>query len=256
MARPTITGRFVWHELHTSDRAKAAKFYSQLVGWETKDVPMGPGEPYTLILRDGKDFGGITKSKAPAGVPPHWLPYVGVEDVDAFTKKATGLGAKVQNPPMDIPDAGRFAVLADPQGAVFALYKHAKPYGEEPEVPPPGAFCWDEVMAEDPQASAKFYQDLFGYSVQTMDMGPGGAYRILKRGDRQTAGVMKKPDMVPRGYWLSYIATKDVDASTRRAGELGAQVMVQPQDIPNVGRFSVLTDPTGAAIALFKGTPK
>ena len=108
-------------------------------------------------------------------------------------------------------------------------------------------------MTSDPEAAAKFYVDLFGYKVQSTDMGPMGTYRILKRGDRQTAGIMKMPAMVPRAHWLSYIATKDVDASTREAKDLGAQILVQPQDIPKVGRFSVLDDPTGAGIALFTG---
>src|SRR5579884_1097157 len=93
MPAPT-TGRFVWHELHSSDRPKAAKFYKQLFGWEMKDVPMGPGEPYTLCQRDGKDFAGITKSMAPPNVPSHWLPYIGVDNVDASAAKIKELGGK------------------------------------------------------------------------------------------------------------------------------------------------------------------
>ena len=81
------TGRFVWHELHTTDRPKAQKFYATLIGWETKEVPMGPGEPYTLCLLGGKDHAGITKSMAPAHVPPHWLPYLAVDSVDASAAK-------------------------------------------------------------------------------------------------------------------------------------------------------------------------
>ena len=108
-------------------------------------------------------------------------------------------------------------------------------------------------MTSDPEAAARFYVDLFGYKVESMDMGPMGTYRILKRGVKQTAGIMKMPAMVPRAHWLAYIATKDLDASTRTAKELGATVLVQPQDIPKVGRFSVLDDPTGAGIALFTG---
>jgi predicted enzyme related to lactoylglutathione lyase len=255
MPAPT-TGRFAWHELHTTDRARALKFYASLVGWETKEVPMGPGEPYGLCLLHGKDIAGILKSKAGPGVPPHWLPYIAVDDVDASAAKVTELRGKVLNAPMDIPDVGRFAVVADPQGAAFALYKHLKPYGEEPAIPPPGAFCWDELMTTDPEAAAKFYTTLFGYSVDAAEMGPPiGTYRVLKRGDRQTAGIMKMPAMVPHPNWLTYIAVKDVDASTRQAKELGAQVYAEPADIPKTGRFSVIADPTGAGVALFTGAP-
>jgi predicted enzyme related to lactoylglutathione lyase len=214
---------------------------------------MGPGEPYTLCILNGEQIAGITKSQAPANVPPHWLPYFAVEDVDAASAKAKSLGAKILSEPMDIPDVGRFAVVADPQGAAFALFKDAKPYPQEPERPPIGAFCWEELATTDPEAAAKFYTGLFGYTVEAQDMGPMGTYRILKRGDRMTAGIMQKPPQVPQSYWLEYIAVKDVDASARSAKELGANVLVVPTDIPKIGRFSVIADPTGGVVALFTG---
>jgi predicted enzyme related to lactoylglutathione lyase len=246
-------GRFVWHELHTQDRTKAQKFYSQLVGWETKEVPMGPGEPYTLCLLGGKDHAGITKSKAPAHVPPHWLPYIHVDDVDAAAAKVTSLGGQVLNPPMDIPNVARFAVVRDPTGGAFAIHHHNTPYPEEPKTPPVGSFCWEELLTSDPEAAAKFYAALFGYTVDSTDMGPIGTYRILKSGDKMRAGIMKMPPGVPHTHWLAYLAVKNVDESTRNARELGAKVMVEPQDIPNVGRFSAIDDPTGAGVALFTG---
>jgi predicted enzyme related to lactoylglutathione lyase len=255
MPEPTM-GRFAWHELHTTDRARALAFYSQLAGWEVKEVPMGPGELYGLCLMNGRDIAGVMKSKAAPHVPPHWLPYIAVEDVDATAAKVDELRGKILSQPMDIPDVGRFAVAKDPQGAAFALYKHAKPYEPEPAVPPPGAFCWDELSTSDPEAAEKFYKALFGYSVEASDMGPAGTYRILKRGDRQTGGIMKMPPAVPQPHWLAYLAVKDVDASTRRAKELGATIHAPPADIPKVGRFSVIADPTGASIALFTGAPQ
>jgi predicted enzyme related to lactoylglutathione lyase len=250
----STVGRFVWHELHTTDRPKAQKFYSTLVGWETKEVPMGPGEPYTLCMLDGKDHAGITKSMAPAHVPPHWLPYIAVDSVDASVAKLKELGGKVFMEAMDIPNVGRFAAVADPQGAAFALFTSAKAYPEEPARPPVSAFCWEELATSDPEAAAKFYAALFGYTVDSTDMGPMGTYRILKNGDRMRAGIMKLPPQGPQhSHWLEYIAVKDVDASTRNAREIGAKTLVEPTDIPKIGRFSIIADPTGAAIALFKG---
>jgi predicted enzyme related to lactoylglutathione lyase len=253
MTTPT-TGRFVWHELHTTDRPKAVKFYGALLGWETKDVPMGPGEPYSLCLLGGKDHAGITKSKAPANVPSHWIPYLAVDDVDKAAAKATELGARILSAPMDIPDVGRFAAIADPQGGAFAIYKSGKAYPEELATPPVSAFCWEELMTSDPEAAAKFYSTLFGYTVESKDMGPMGTYRILKRGDRQTAGIMKLPPGVSRTAWLEYVHVADVDASVRNAKEIGATQLMPAMDIPNIGRFAVLADPTGAAIAVFKGS--
>jgi uncharacterized protein len=247
------TGRFVWHELHTTERVKAQKFYAALLPWEIQEFPMGSGEPYTLVKMGGKDIGGITKSMAPAHVPPHWIAYIAVENVDAAAKKAKGLGASIKQEPTDIPGSGRFSVVTDPQGAAFALYSHAKPLDAEPEFPPPGGFCWEELMTKDAAAAVEFYRGLFGYSVEEVDMGPMGTYRLLKRGDLRTAGVIQMPD-APRSQWLTYLAVPDVDTSTRNATELGAQVMTKPTDIPNIGRFSVVLDPAGAGFAFF--TPK
>jgi predicted enzyme related to lactoylglutathione lyase len=254
MSTPT-TGRFVWHELHTGDRPRAATFYQELLGWQVKEVPMGPGEPYTLCSLGGGDLAGITKSMAPAGVPPHWLPYIAVEDVDASAKRIKDLGGKTLMDPMDIPNVGRFAPVADPQGAAFAIYKSLSPYAAEPERPAVGTFCWEELYTSDPAAAAKFYAAAFGYSVEETDMGPMGVYRILKRGDRQTAGITKNLAGGPQmPHWAEYIAVANVDDVTKRAEKLGAQVHMPPADIPNVGRFSVVRDPTGAAIALFTGS--
>ena len=120
-------------------------------------------------------------------------------------------------------------------------------------MPAVGTFCWSEQMSPDPAKAAKHYQALFGYAVEEKDMGPMGTYRVMKRGDRMTCGIMKNPkDGVPSS-WLHYIAVADVDASTRNAKEIGAQVFMEPMDIPKIGRFSVLADPTGSVVALFKG---
>jgi predicted enzyme related to lactoylglutathione lyase len=249
----TNTGRFVWHELHTTDRVKAQKFYAQLLGWQVKEESMGPGEPYGVCFLDGKDHAGITKSMAPPQVPSHWLPYIGVPDVDQYVAKLKGLGGEVRMEAMNIPNIGRFAVVADPQGAPFALFKGAKPDPEEPAAPPVGAFCWEELMTSDPAAAATFYAKLFDYTIDEVSMGPEGTYRLYKRGDRQTGGITTLAAGVTHAHWLTYLHVKDVDASTRNARELGAKVIVEPRDIPNVGRFSAIDDPTGAGIALFKG---
>lgn len=252
----TDQGRFVWHELHTQDRLAAQKFYASLTGWQTKEIPMGPGEPYTLCQLGGKDHAGITKSKAPAHVPPHWLPYLHADDVDAAAAKVAALGGKVVQPPADIPNIARFAVVMDPTGGAFALHHHHTPYPQEPERPPVGSFCWNELLTSDPEAAAKFYTELFGYTVESTDMGPMGTYRILKSGDKLRAGIMSIPPQAgAHSHWFTYIAVSDVDASTRNARELGAKVVVEPKDIPDIGRFSAIDDPTGAGVGLFTGAP-
>ena len=124
-ARPSKShGTFIWHELYAPDAGAAHQFYAELIGWKTKSMDMGPGGEYRMFAKGKSDLAGVVSTKAPQfkGVPPHWLVYIGVDDVDATCAHARKLGGKVLMAPMDIP-VGRFAVLEDPQGAVFAVFK-------------------------------------------------------------------------------------------------------------------------------------
>ena len=122
-----ISGRFVWHDLMTTDTEGAKKFYGEVAGWGTQEW-QGPG-PYTLWTNNGAAFGGmmaLDDEMRKNNVPPHWLPSVGVDNVDDTIVKATQLGGKVIAPPMDIPGAGRYAILQDPQGAATAVHSSKK----------------------------------------------------------------------------------------------------------------------------------
>jgi predicted enzyme related to lactoylglutathione lyase len=116
-------GDICWNELMTPDANAASKFYSTLFGWNVVATPMGPFT-YHVLKRDGKDFGGMMAMQGPGweNVPPHWMMYIAVDDVDATCRKLTDLGGKVCVPPTDIPP-GRFAVVSDPSGATFSVFK-------------------------------------------------------------------------------------------------------------------------------------
>jgi predicted enzyme related to lactoylglutathione lyase len=116
-------GCFIWNELGTNDPVTAARFYGDLFGWTYEERDMGPMGTYRVILNGGRQNGGIRpQSEQEAGVPPNWLVYFSVEDVDATVSTAGEIGGRVLAPPMDLPMGSRIAVLADPQGAAFALY--------------------------------------------------------------------------------------------------------------------------------------
>lgn len=123
------TGTFVWNEIGTNDSDACKAFYTALFEWTTRDMDMGPSGVYTIFQSGGRDIGGLYRMNAQQvhlGVTPHWLTYVGVDDVDASAKKAEAIGGRVLVPPTDIPQTGRFAVLSDPTGATFAIYKGAQ----------------------------------------------------------------------------------------------------------------------------------
>ena len=110
----------------TSDVAGAARFYGGLFGWAAQDAGMGVDHPYSMWMRGKDGVGGAMPLPAP-GVPPHWLPYVEVANVDASASKAASLGGTVVMPPMDIPGGhGRCAVVKDPQGAHLGIYTPPK----------------------------------------------------------------------------------------------------------------------------------
>jgi hypothetical protein len=124
-------GSFCWTELLSTDAAQGTAFYADLLGWTVKTVPMesaGPGGQYHLLHADGKEIAGamaLPPHAAAYGASTHWLFYLGVEDVDARAARAVELGGSVVCPCLDIPDVGRFCIIADPEGAQVALYKEA-----------------------------------------------------------------------------------------------------------------------------------
>jgi predicted enzyme related to lactoylglutathione lyase len=118
-------------------------------------------------------------------------------------------------------------------------------WGEEP---PAGVFAWDELHATDPDAAAGFYGDLLGWTTAQFMEG----YRLFNAGDAPVGGLMQERSGSPVAYWLSYFAVDDTDAAAARAMELGAGVILPPESLENVGRYAVLTDPTGAAFGLHR----
>ncbi|HYU35678.1 MAG TPA: VOC family protein [Thermoanaerobaculia bacterium] len=248
-------GRFVWHDLVTPDIEKAQKYYADLVGWTYKEFDMGPGGKYTMIHAGGTDWGGFMPLHPERGVPPHWISYVTVPDVDAAAAKAQELGGKVLVPGTDIPTVGRFAVIEGPTGGTISPFKPETP-GEMPApAPAPGTFVWHELLAKDPQQDGKFFSEIFGWRIEETPMGQKATYYLFKRLDtgKDAGGLMQKPQGDPGpSSWLTYIQVESADATAARTTELGGKVHVPPTDIPNVGRFTVTSDPQGAYIAFLQ----
>lgn len=250
MSDPTspAPGRFVWYDLMTTDPARATAFYTELFGWTTRTVNMGDHGDYTMIANNGKDFGGIVGFEK-ADLPSHWIHYTTVDDVDATVATVKGLGGAVHVPAMDIPTVGRFAVIADPTGGFISPFKseHETPEDESPS--PAGAFVWPELMTKDPDAAAKFLTAIFGWTARKETMGTT-PYTVLSRAGEDTAGLAQSPPDSPT-FWLSYVKVDDADAMASRAKALGATMMVEPFDMPTIGRIAIAQDPTGAPFGLF-----
>jgi predicted enzyme related to lactoylglutathione lyase len=252
--QPANVGHFVWHDLMTSDVDKAKDFYSQLLGWTSREMD-SPWGSATVFSAGGTDVGDVTPLAAELELPSHWTCYIGVADLDAAVAKAKELGGEVAVEPFDLPPWGRMAVVKDPGGAYFQPFQGG---GEPPEPawpPPAGTFCWFELLTPDVAQASDFYGQVIGWRTEAATDVPDIEYHLFKRGEDNAAGLMKLPEGVPVSHWLMYVAVPDVDAATARAEELGATVLHGPFDVPGTGRMSTILDPTGAAISLFTAAP-
>ncbi len=251
-----LHGRFVWSELMTPDTKGAERFYSSVVGWKPEPYGGNPGVHYTVWKTGEEGIGGmmeLTPEMKAAGVPPNWMVYVGVRDADGTVAKAQSLGAKVEVPPQDIPEVGRFAVLTDPQGAAFAILQPNGPEPKGPETAPaPGEISWRELATTDLEGAKAFYSAPFGWEMgKPNDMGPMGVYQEYGRFGRSLGGMYKKPaDMPAPPHWLVYAKVPDIQASVDAVKSQGGQVLHGPAEVPGGDVIAQVRDPQGAVFAL------
>ena len=183
-------GTFCWTDLSTTDQDAAKAFYSSLFGWEAEDLPVGDGLFYSMMRKDGKDVAAIAtqpEQQREAGVPPTWNSYVSVEDADPVAERAGQLGANVHAPPFDVMDAGRMAVIQDPQGAFIQVWQPKQHFGAA-LVNAPGALSWNELQSPDIEASASFYRDLFGWTTAPFEDSPD-PYLVIQNEGRGNGGI-------------------------------------------------------------------
>lgn len=247
-----VRGRFVWHQLLTRDVPGAKDFYTKLIGWKAQPWPLDPS--YTVCHAGDVPTAGMMAMapEFPAEVPPHWMQYIGTRDVDGTAEAALLAGGFIVKQPSDMKGAGRYAVLADPQGAIFAIIdpENARPEGTGN--PPLASFSWHELATTDHEAAFAFYSNLFGWdAMQRLDMGPVGVYLVFGQNGVQKGGMYIKPaDMPGQPNWLPYAHVANVDESVGAAVAAGATVLQPPMEVPGGSRIAVLTDPAGAAFAI------
>jgi predicted enzyme related to lactoylglutathione lyase len=254
--RKPVPGKFVWFELVTGDPGRAQAFYGELLGWKVQRFPIGSSHYEMICAGDAVDsmIGGYAAPARP-GEPSHWLSCVSVADVDAAASAAVAGGGSVVAPPTDIPAVGRRALIADPQGAELCLFRSISGDPADADAGP-GQFFWSELHTPSPAEALPFYASVVGFTHETLDMGPDGAYHVLSHSGAGRGGVTSHLTPGTPAHWLPYVHVEDPDASLERARRLGATLCVGPLDIPGAGRFGVIQDPTGASLALMKPRPR
>lgn len=269
-----------WVDVQTTDTNAAKQFYGSLFGWTFVDNPIDEanGVYYSIATIRDRDVAAVAPlgEQAAAGIPPHWNSYISVDDVDGVTGKVESAGGTVMAPPFDVMDAGRMAVLADPEGAVFCVWQ-AKEHRGARIVNEPGAVNFNVLNTRDPEAAKRFYGTVFGWT--TLDLGSGEFWTLRAYGDyleELTPGTRQRsaelgaagfenvvaaltplaPDAADTpAHWSVTFGTADADATAAKAAELGGAVLVAPVDAP-YSRLTVIRDPQGATFSATAFVPE
>lgn len=244
-------GKFVWYDLLTDKVPEVKKFYSELFGWkyegEAKD-----NAPYTLIKYKGRPIGGIIYSDLKKEVnESQWISYLSVPDVDRAFEFAGSKGGIQYRQPWELADRGRVAVVSDPQGALFVLFRASG--GDPADVQPEfNEWLWTELLTNDPQAAVGFYDQLVGFEHEITEITENYKYYILKKDTRPRAGVVKNPWETVAPNWLPYIRVEDPAIQVEKVESLGGKVILAPREDIRKGSVALIADPSGAAVALQK----
>jgi predicted enzyme related to lactoylglutathione lyase len=250
----THVGKVIFVELVTPDLARAKQFYAGLFGWTYRDTPVA-GAEYAEAYLGSDPVAGLIHKPIPPGEhrQPAWLSFFAARDVDAMKQVALQHGAKVLVEPHALPNRGREAVLADPEGAVFAVL--ASSSGDPPDVlAAPGEWIWSSLITSDADTGTSFYQALFDYEAFDLPADAGAQHVLLATEDYARASVNslppKRPDMHP--HWLNYVRVDDTVQMTAKVVALGGRVLVEPRIDRHGGKVAVVADPSGAPFGLLE----
>jgi predicted enzyme related to lactoylglutathione lyase len=243
---------FCWTELGTTDVAGARRFYGELLGWSTNEVPMGEGAAYCMMQVDGRDAAAIYQQRPDeqaSGAPASWRSYVAVASADESARRIADAGGRLLAQPFDVFDAGRMALAEDPTGAVFAVWQARNHIGAG-WTKDPGGLAWNELLTGDTATAAQFYARVFGWAAEAQ---PGPMpYTVFKSAGHLAGGMMpiaENMGPVPP-HWNVYFAVPGCDAAVEQVKALGGRVLAPPTDVPMAGRIAQVADPQGATFAL------
>jgi len=259
MSDQSIRGRFLWHELVTADLKAAGRFFTTIADWKTEAWDQNPD--YQMFVAKTGPMGGLVvldaQSRA-AGARPHWLTYIGSPDAAETGRQAVALGGRILKPLTEVPPVGKWVILQDPQGAVFAAFTPSRA-PTTPEYPVSlGDFSWHELATSDGKAAFEFYKKLFGWQeTSAMDMGPDlGVYQMYGRGGAPLGGIYNKPKNAPGpSAWLPYIRVTDARTTPAATKKGGGQVINGPLEVPGGDWITMAVDPQGGPFATHSVKP-
>jgi predicted enzyme related to lactoylglutathione lyase len=248
--RGHAAGEVNWFSLLTENQYVAIDFYSDLFGWEITDSPTGG----FMAMRNGVPFAGISQieDRVPGASESMWLAAITVADLDQSVATAKQLGATVYEEISDLPGWGRFALIADPQGAPVSLVAPVRPLGGTQGY---SGWRWAELWTHDTEEAEEFYTKVIGYELEDVEVG-AEHYSVFALDGKRDAGLvhLEQPEIAPR--WAPYVGVSDLRAILVRVWQLGGKVLREPAEITSevagAKRVALIADPTGGALFLYQ----
>ena len=249
-----ITGKFIWFEHATVDIEKQKSFYGDVFGWTFRTISK-TDDQYTLIMNGGHNVAGLFSVKPGEGAKlgALWIGLMSVSDPEKAVSSVERNGGSVHTQPTTLAQRGTYALLRDPEGAVFGVLKSDS--GDPPDaVVKTGDFLWVDLFAKDTAAAGKFYQQLDGYKVETSDENKGVKRVLLYASNKPRAGIVPLPKDANRAGWLPYVKVEDVTATLKKVEVAGGLIMVPPDKALLNGNLAIFSDPLGGIMGIVKWT--
>ncbi len=243
---------FVWYDALARDVDAAQAFYQRVFGWAARDSETVDYR-YILFSLAERPLAGLFDSPEDKAIPPCWTGYIAVDDVERAAARIQAAGGTVLEAARTIEHVGRFAVVADPLGAVFIVYHSFRPAESVGDVTQ-GAVGWHELHASDPERAWTFYSEQFGWRLgPSYECGGSGKYlTFICAGEHEQGGVARLADGQPVSYWLYYFNVADIDATLARIAEAGGKVLFGPVATPDGGQIAHALDPEGAMFGVVR----
>ncbi len=247
-----------WIDLGTTDVDSAKAFYADILGWTFEETDLGGDGSMvmSMAMKEGSHAAGIYTQRpdeAEMGVPPHWMTYITVDDIDATTARVSALGGNVFAGPFDAFQLFRMSMIADPTGGMVFIYQPNQHVGAGVKSEH-GALSWAELLTPDPKTAADFLGNLMGVGVEAGPVGDAEDYTVMMVGAEGVGGIMKMPDhLVERNvppHWVPYFHVDDVDEAVAKVSAGGGEVLLAPETMESVGRVAVVKDPQGAVFGM------
>lgn len=250
MIEPRINS-FCWSELATKNTDVTKKFYAGLFDWKYVEEDM-PGDmgPYITIMVNDLPVGAMYKTNT---MPSHWGSYILVKNCDDAVEVARKLKAKIVKEPFDVMEAGRMAVIKDPEGAFLNLWENKGHAGAAVQDQTHGAVCWHELLVKDPKNCLPFYAGLLGWSAEISQF-DGQEYYSLKQPDKTPVGSMMPicSEMTCPPAWATYFTVSDLEKAMDYIKKNGGKIHFGPHEVHGMGYFACCEDATGAHFSIFE----